>query len=61
MDVASHKGWSLTGFLSYLNPLRSFSSTSQEGPVDANAARKLTARGEEVRFISASSIKFSMC
>ncbi|KAI0367029.1 hypothetical protein BV20DRAFT_1001365 [Pilatotrama ljubarskyi] len=42
-------GWSLTGLLSYLNPLRSFTSTSVDaGSPDSDAARRLAARGEEL-------------
>ncbi|KAI0352339.1 hypothetical protein OH77DRAFT_1592171 [Trametes cingulata] len=42
-------GWSLTGFLSYLNPLRSFTSTSEDaGSPDSDAAQRLAARGAQL-------------
>ncbi|KAI0641916.1 hypothetical protein C8Q79DRAFT_262476 [Trametes meyenii] len=45
-------GWSLTNFLSYLNPLRSFSSSSEEAePTNNDAALRLTARGEEIETV----------
>ncbi|KAI9064115.1 hypothetical protein FKP32DRAFT_1591527 [Trametes sanguinea] len=50
-SVASKRssGWSLTGLLSYLNPLRPFTSSSEhEEPVENDAARRLKERGEEL-------------
>ncbi|OSD03070.1 hypothetical protein PYCCODRAFT_1434947 [Trametes coccinea BRFM310] len=50
-SVASKKssGWSLTGLLSYLNPLRPFTSSSEhDEPVENDAAQRLKERGEEL-------------
>ncbi|CDO73258.1 hypothetical protein BN946_scf185008.g20 [Trametes cinnabarina] len=50
-SVASKKssGWSLTGLLSYLNPLRPFTSSSNEANLaESDAAQRLKQRGEEI-------------
>ena len=54
----SCQGWSVTGFLSYLNPLR-FTAPREDLPTSqGDAAARLAARGEEVRSVPIFSVQY---